>query len=105
MTSYTVENNTIIGSFVKYNGTYNIVVGTDSTDRLVKILNPVKGNAKLQVLSTNLEFINTPKAPMIEHKWKMYIRTNKGTIISLTTGKVMQWGDMNGDRKDILAAV
>ena len=42
------------------------------------------------------------RAKVVEHKGNKYVVNNKGDIISVTTGKRMQWGPENGDRKAIL---
>ena len=45
------------------------------------------------------------RAVVVEHKGSKYIVNTKNEIISGTTGKIMQWGEENGDRKAILAQV
>ena len=42
------------------------------------------------------------RAVVVEHKGGQYVVNNKRQIISVTTGKIMQWGEENGDRKAIL---
>ena len=43
------------------------------------------------------------RAVIVEHKGAKYIVNNRQQIISGTTGKIMQWGEENGDRRAILA--
>lgn len=51
---------------------------------------------------TNLK-VRNKEAEIVEHRGKQYVVDNTGEIVSVTTGKVMQWGEENGDRKAILA--
>jgi hypothetical protein len=43
------------------------------------------------------------RAVVVEHKGNKYVVDNKNQIISVKSHKVMEWGEENGDRKDILA--
>jgi hypothetical protein len=43
------------------------------------------------------------RAIVVEHRGIKYVVNNKGQIISGASGKVMQWGEQNGDRQAILA--
>ena len=45
------------------------------------------------------------RAEVVEHKGASYVVNNKNMIISVATGKIMQWGEENGDRKAILGKV
>lgn len=42
------------------------------------------------------------RAVIIQHNGNKYVVNKKGQIISVTTGKIMQWGEENGDRKSII---
>lgn len=44
------------------------------------------------------------RAVVIQHKNSSYIVNNRDQIISVTSGKIMEWGKENGDRKAILEA-
>jgi hypothetical protein len=39
---------------------------------------------------------------LVEHKENKYIVDLKSQIVSVRTGKIMQWDEENGDRKAIL---
>lgn len=43
------------------------------------------------------------RAVVVDYRGIKYVVNNKGQIISGATGKVMQWGERNGDRQAILA--
>jgi hypothetical protein len=43
------------------------------------------------------------RAVIVNYRGIKYVVNNKGQIISGATGKVMQWGEQNGDRQAILA--
>jgi len=44
------------------------------------------------------------RAVVVEHKGKNYVVDNQDSIISVTSGDLMKWGEENGDRKAILQA-
>lgn len=44
------------------------------------------------------------RAVVIQHKNSSYVVNNRDQIISVTSGKIMEWGKENGDRKAILEA-
>ena len=44
------------------------------------------------------------RAVVVEHKGKSYVVDNQDSIISVTSGDLMKWGEENGDRKAILQA-
>ena len=46
--------------------------------------------------------IQQGRAIIVEHNGNQYVVNNKEQIISVTTGKIMQWGHENGDRNLIL---
>jgi hypothetical protein len=43
------------------------------------------------------------RAVVVSYKDAKYVVNNKGAIISVATGKIMQWGEENGDRRSIIA--
>ena len=43
------------------------------------------------------------RAVVVSYKDNKYVVNNKGNIISVATGKMMQWGEENGDRRNIIA--
>ena len=44
------------------------------------------------------------EAVIVTHNNMQYVVNKKNQIVSMKTGKIMQWGDENGDRKAILSA-
>jgi hypothetical protein len=93
------------GTYVTYNEETYIVTKRNSTGTW-QIYNPtLEGTAaKKSVSAANLTPTAT-RASIVEYKDKEYIVTPKGTIISLTSNKKMEWGPENGDRKAILSMV
>lgn len=91
------------GQFVKFNNETFIVTKVN-TNGTIQIYNPLlEGvSAKKSVSANNLQPLDG-KAEVLTHKNAEYLVTPKGTIISLTTNKAMQWGKNNGDRREILA--
>jgi hypothetical protein len=90
------------GRYVRFNNETFIVTKINVNDT-IQIYNPtLEGTAaKKSVAMRNLELLNN-KAEIVKHKGSSYIVTPKETIISLTTNKAMNWGEENGDRKEIL---
>ena len=90
------------GRYVKFNNETFIVTKINVNDT-IQIYNPtLEGTAaKKSVAMRNLQLLNG-KAEIVKHKGSSYIVTPKETIISLTTNKAMNWGEENGDRKEIL---
>ena len=66
------------------------------TDTIISLV------TKKEVLEPNLEIVKN-KAKIVDYKGTQYIVTSKNTIISLNSNKKMNWGEENGDRKNILA--
>lgn len=91
-----------IGRYVKYKeGTYIVVkLNTNGT---IQIYNPTLegSSAKISVSEKNLSPLDN-KAAIVQYRDGEYIVTPKNTIISLTTNKIIKWGDDNGDRKAVL---
>lgn len=77
---------TIVGNKI-YNKEGKEVFKTDSVDR-----NRIFANLAVQ----------QGRAVVVEHRDAKYVVNNRGQIISVATGKMMQWGEENGDRKQIL---
>ena len=48
--------------------------------------------------------VKEDRAVVVEHKGKSYVVDNQDSIISVTSGDLMKWGEENGDRKAILQA-
>jgi alkylated DNA repair dioxygenase AlkB len=90
------------GRYVKYKeGTYIVTKMNDNGT--YQIYNPTLegASAKISVSAKNLSLLKD-KANIVQYKEGEYIVTPKDTIISLTTNKIMKWGEENGDRKSIL---
>lgn len=77
---------TIVGNKI-YNKAGKEVFKTDSVDR-----NKIFANLAVQ----------QGRAVVIEYRNARYVVNNREQIISVTTGKMMQWEEGNGDRKQIL---
>ena len=43
------------------------------------------------------------RAVVVEHKGNSYVVNRDNKIVSVRTGKLMQWGEENGDRRDIVS--
>jgi predicted NAD-dependent protein-ADP-ribosyltransferase YbiA (DUF1768 family) len=91
------------GRYVKYQGETYIVTKINDNGT-IQIYNPNKEgtDAKKSVAERNLE-VTTNKGNIVSYREAEYIVTPKGTIISLTSNKIMKWGEESGDRKAILA--
>lgn len=88
-----------IGQIVFYKDNYYVVVGTK--DNLIKIIAPHKGNTKLMVSDKNVRVV--PKMlPITSTDTGDYLVTPKKFIISLSTGRVMKWGNSSPIRKSII---
>ena len=77
---------TIIGSHI-YNKEGKEVFKEDSTDR-----NKIFANLA----------VSQGRAVVVEHKGSKYVVNQKGQILSTTTGRIMNWGSENGNRKAVL---
>lgn len=78
-----------IGSYVMYKNTPYIVVDFNDDMTMVKILNALEGNAKLNVKSSNTYMINCTDATCVELQGVKYLVTARGCIISLQTNRVV----------------
>jgi len=90
------------GSYVTYKDVPHIIVA--DSGNLVKILNPLKGQDKLQVKRVNVRPMAIEPSRSISYRDRMFLVTVKNTIISLTSGRVVFTDANNGNRKAILAA-
>ena len=79
---------TIVGNKI-YNKEGKEVFKTDSVDR-----NKIFANLAVQ----------QGRAVVVEYKDRKYVVNNRNQIISVATGKIMQWGEENGNRKNIIEA-
>jgi hypothetical protein len=94
--------NTIkVGNIVKYKDSVYIAVRNENN--LVLILGK-KGDEweKLNVSYKNLLVSPKPPLPQYIYRDNKFLVTEKGSIISLKTGSVMNWDRENGNRKAIL---
>jgi hypothetical protein len=91
-----------VGSFVKYQGSTYIITKFND-DGTVQIYNPTLEGAaaKISVSKASVEILSS-KAKIVNYKDTDYIVTPKGTIISLTSNKAMQWPENDGNRVAIL---
>jgi hypothetical protein len=91
-----------VGSFVKYQGATYIVTQFNENGT-VQIYNPLLegASAKIPVSKASVEILSS-KAKIVNYKDSNYIVTPKGTIISLTSNKAMQWPENDGNRVAIL---
>lgn len=91
-----------IGSFVKYKGETYIVTQFNENGT-IQIYNPLLegASAKIPVSKGNVEVLSS-KAKIVNYKDSNYIVTPKGTIISLTSNKAMNWAENDGNRIAIL---
>ena len=98
----TITNDIEIGQYVKYQGETFIVTQINDNGT-IQIYNPTKEGAqsKKSVASRNLEVLDTV-AKSVTYKGVDYLVTPKNGIISLTSNKLMQWAENNGDRRAIL---
>lgn len=81
--TYTIRGNKI------FNKEGKEVFKTDSVDR-----NRIFANLAVQ----------QGRAVVVSYKNKKYVINNRNQIISITTGKIMQWDEKNGDRNAIIKA-
>lgn len=94
----------VIGSIVKYNNSYRVVVGTVDNGRKWVLLNPLD-NTKVQVVYTPTKCEATGKSMrQVTVRGFPYLISDKGTIVSLRTNRVMNWDSNHGLRKEVLAA-
>jgi len=89
----------VLGSYVAYKGVMHIALGY--TNGLVKLINPLSGNRKVNVKREKVTTTSN-KCCYVNYESSSYLVTAKNIIISLTTGKVMKWGDEHRERQDIL---
>ena len=97
----------MLGKYVTYKDkTYLVIKEFDDNDK-VQLLNPLEVRPQAQkvcVKQSNVTLLPIPPATMVYHNNTDYMVTKKGLIVSMVTGKVMQWQENNGDRVAILKA-
>lgn len=92
----------MLGQYAKFKGEYYIVVEELKDGTEVKLLDPRRGNYKIKCKVSNIEL--TPNfCKRVSVKGAQYLVTKYKHIVSLATGRVMQWNDSSSSRKTILA--
>lgn len=99
---------TMVGAYFKYKGTNMVAVESIGHSGVLKykLLDPTD-NTKVVVKASNVDLEMLDITPMVHVNrcGAHYLRSVKGLLISLKTGRVMKWSDTNGNRKAILQAV
>lgn len=90
-----------LGSIVSYQNDYWVALSYDGAQ--IKIIAPHRGQQKRSVSKAKCSPVNAAPLVEVSYKGTSYLVSVKGTIISLTTNRVMQWKDGNGNRDTILA--
>lgn len=90
-----------LGSIVSYQNDYWVALSYDGSQ--IKIIAPHRGQQKRSVSKAKCSPVDASPLVEVSYKGASYLVSTKGTIISLTTNRVMQWKDGNGDRDTILA--
>ena len=90
-----------LGSIVSYQNDYWVALSYDGSQ--IKIIAPHRGQQKRSVSKAKCSPVDASPLVEVSYKGTSYLVSDKGTIISLTTNRVMQWKDGNGDRDTILA--
>lgn len=92
----------MLGQYVKFKGEYYIIVEELKDGTEVKLLDPRRGNYKIKCKVSNIELTpNICKRVLV--KGSQYLVTKNKYIVSLATGRVVQWNDSSSSRKAILA--
>jgi hypothetical protein len=89
----------IIGHYVNYKDKNYLVVANNQG--LLQLNSTV--HSRVQVHFKNVQVLQIPPAKTVEYRHQKYLVTTKKNIFSLTTGKLMQWSENDGNRKAILA--
>ena len=89
------------GQYVTYKGATHVIVKVMLNDR-VQLLNPAKSAVKVIVLRRNITPTNYRPMVLISYNAAFYLASAVGTIISLKTGRVMQWSEDHGHRVAIM---
>ena len=89
-----------LGSIVAYQNDYWVALYYDGSQ--IKIIAPHRGQQKRSVSKAKCSPVNASPMVEVSYKGASYLVSVKGTIISLTTNRIMQWKDGNGDRESIL---
>jgi len=93
----------VLGSIVTYKNDHYVALGYDGN--LVTIIAPHKSQRKLRVKRGNVTVIDIPPLLQVAHTTGDYLvraHSPRSTIISLTTNRVMNWSNDNGNRREIL---
>jgi hypothetical protein len=90
-----------VGTYVVYKDTVQVIVKVSLNDR-VQLLNPLGGNTKVTVLRANVIGTNYKPMTLMSYNAAFYLVSRVGTIISLKTGRVMQWVEDHGHRVAIM---
>ena len=72
----------------------------EATDTQYKLLSA--DQKKIMVNHSRVSSTDHAPATSVWWNFNRYLVTAKDGIISMTTGRIMQWGEENGDRKSIL---
>jgi hypothetical protein len=96
----TISSNIVVSDYVTYKDTTYIVV--ELRGNLAVILNPLQGNTKLQVSVDKLIKRNNGNTVVVEYRGNEYIVTHSMMIISLRTGRVMNWASTDGNHDAII---
>ena len=92
-----------IGDYVIYKGVNMVIVDFNDNCSMFKLLNP-STQVKLMVGVKNISATNYTPMSAVRRNGSNYLVSKKGMIISLTTGRVMNWSTTDHNRADILAA-
>jgi hypothetical protein len=91
----------VLGSIVTYKNDHYVALGYDGN--LVTIIAPHKSQRKLRVKRGNVTVVDASPLIQVVHTTGDYlVRLRSELIISLTTNRVMNWPDDNGNRREIL---
>ena len=94
-------NNELVGRYARYkDNTYLILKEKDDKVQLYNPLLP-EGHTKVMVAIANVDLLASSATP-VNYRGNDYLVTPKNAIVSLTSGKVMKWGDEHGNRIAIL---
>ncbi len=92
-----------IGDYVEYKDKMYVIVDFDDMFLRVKLLDPTT-NVKLTVSVKNIKTTSFTPMIAVKHQGREYLLSKRGLIISLTTNRVMEWDNNNGNRIAIVNA-
>ena len=90
-----------LGSIVSYQNDYWVALSFDG--HRIKIIAPHRGQQKRSVSKAKCTPVKADPLTRVIYKNAEYLVSLKGTIISRTTNRVMEWKEGNGNRRKILA--